>query len=308
MQKKDPNKIYFSIPNYWYLRQVNLALLNLKEREPNKFYEDVIIDSCFGCFPGCVWNGGRGFNSWGSVTSETIQNIAKDFNSRGISLRHTFTNLLIEEKHLFDTVGNTILQLTENFSDVQNGCTVNSQLMFDYIKTNYPNFDLIWSTTKEISSIDEINTLSKDNLLVISYTFNNHFDKLSQLKYPHNIEILCYEEGCIDNCPLRPWHNMITSRINMCGEEYEEGFVCPRRLNDPTSYYYTTSANRFYYIDIDTIREKYLPLGFNQFKISGRSEIKASIINAIENYVNYFVKPEYKDEIRNKLLINVLAP
>ena len=57
---------------------------------------------------------------------------------------------------------------------------------------------------------------------------------------------------------------------------------------------------RDHYVSIDDIRDVYLPLGINKFKISGRSDHP---VNIIENYVNYFVKPEYRDTVRNKLLI-----
>ena len=304
---KDPTKIYFSIPSYWYLYSLNMNLLSLMDKENHKFYDDIVIDSCFGCVPGCVWNGGRGLNAWGKVTGEKILKIANDFNNYGVSLRHTFTNMLIEEKHTYDTIGNTVLKLTENNSTVQNGCNIYSEILFNYIKQNYPNIQLVWSTTKEIKNIDEINKLSKDNLLVLSYTLNNHFDQLEQIKYPQHIEILCSEEGCIDNCPVREQHNLITSLTSMCDLEAKQEFQCPRKLNNLTSYYYDTTFNRFYYITIDDIRSKYLPLGFNKFKISGRSEEKISVINTIENYVLYFVKPEYQNDIRNKLLIKCFA-
>ena len=63
----------------------------------------------------------------------------------------------------------------------------------------------------------------------------------------------------------------------MCDLEAKQEFQFSRKLNNLTSYYYDTTFNRFYYITIDDIRSKYLPLGFNQFKISGRSEEKISV-------------------------------
>ena len=58
-------------------------------------------------------------------------------------------------------------------------------------------------------------------------------------------------------------------------------------------------VKRNHYVSIDDIRNTYLPLGINKFKIGGRHDSK---VNLIENYVNYLVKPEYRDDIRNKLL------
>jgi len=296
------NKILFSIPGFNKNYELNLIFLNLFNKERNKFYNDIVIDSVFDSFA-APWAGGRPHEKY--VPAGSMFASMMNFNMLGVSIRHTFNNMCIDKTHLGDITGNAILKITSELdTEIQNGCTVNSPELFNYIKENYPNLYCVWSTTKEISDIDTINKLSENNLLVLSYTFNNDFEKLSQLKHPENIEILCSEEGCIENCPQRNNHQLITSKLNMLDlSAHNICLSCPSRTDRPT-YYYTHVSNRGYYITIDDIREKYLPLGFNKFKISGRSGEDISIINTIENYVLYFVKPEFKDEIRNKLLID----
>lgn len=296
------NKILFSIPGFNINNELNLIFINLFKKERDKFYDDIVIDSVFDSFA-TPWGGGRPHSNYSSA-GEMFAKMT-NYNMNGISIRHTFNNLCITEEHLGDITGNAILNITQQLdSKVKNGCTVNSPALFNYIKEKYPDLYCVWSTTKELSDIDTINELSKDNLLVVSYTFNNNFELLKQLKYPQNIEILCSEEGCVENCAQRNNHQLLTSKFNMLDlTSHDICLNCPSRV-DGSTYYYTHFSTRNYYITIDDIREKYIPLGFNKFKISGRSGEDISKINLIENYVKYFVKPEYIDEIRNKLLID----
>jgi len=53
------------------------------------------------------------------------------------------------------------------------------------------------------------------------------------------------------------------------------------------------------HISPDDIWEKYVPMGFEQFKIEGRT---ASPINVLETYMYYMAKPECRDEARFTLL------
>ncbi len=282
--------IKFSIPDYYGFYGLNLFLIDLMKEQPDKFYDDIVIDSVYGSFP-CIWNGGRYYP--GGTSFENIKATIEPFNERGISIRHTFTNCLLEEKHLNDTLCNKICALTEN---PLNGVNVNSQLMKDYIEKNYPQFYTMWSTTICEEDIDKINKLSKNNLLVLDYNLNNNFELLKQLKYPHNIEILVCE-SCISNCPNRKEHYIHESNCQLYNET--SLYDCPWALRN----FYHGSCLRPHHVDINNIRQNYLPLGIDKFKIMGRGR---SAIEAVENYINYFVRPEYKDEIRNELLMYIM--
>ena len=71
----------------------------------------------------------------------------KEFNSRGIPLRFTFTNPLIEEKHLSDKVCNDILKMADNG---MNEVIVMSPILEQYIRENYPGYKITSSTCKQI--------------------------------------------------------------------------------------------------------------------------------------------------------------
>ena len=56
------------------------------------------------------------------------------------------------------------------------------------------------------------------------------------------------------------------------------------------------------HISPDAIYGKYAPMGFENFKIEGRS---VPDVNVLENYIYYMVKPEFKDEVRLELLLSL---
>jgi hypothetical protein len=56
------------------------------------------------------------------------------------------------------------------------------------------------------------------------------------------------------------------------------------------------------YVSPEDIYEKYLPMGFNNFKIEGRT---ANLFSLVETYVHYLIKPEYQGFVRIQLLNNL---
>lgn len=289
-------KILFSIPDFFFLYDLNMMLIQLKQQEPTKFYEDVVIDSVYGSFPNCIWNSGRGAYGWANI--ENIIATVQAFNKLGISVRYTFTNSEITGRHLMDYQCNHILQNTGKLVEgIRNGVNVNKDILADHIQKNYPEFYLLWSTTKgdPKTTVEETNELSKDRITVLYYGLNNT-TALEQLEHPENIEVLV-SEACIPYCPKRHEHYSSIGKSQLLLPS--EPFRCPYGCEQ--YFYYEVAAKRPHYVDMRDIREVYLPLGINKFKISGRAD---SPINVIENYVNYFVKPEYRDDIRNKMLIS----
>lgn len=288
------NKIYFSIPGYCSHYRLNMILLKIKKYHQDKFYDDIIIDSIYDCFPGCIWNGGRPPMNNQPVSNQDIEYIMDNFNKREISIRHTFTNSFLSEEHLLDTFGNFILNVSSK-TGIKTGITLNSPLLKNYIENKYPNnFYINWSATKCLSDINEINILSKNNLVIPSYQdINNEWDKIQKLQYPENIELIV-DESCIDDCVYKSIHYLNLNAYTLFKNNNFKG--CPF---EKSANYYDKRTKRKHNISIEDIRKKYLPLGINKFKIAGREE---NDINLIETYINYFVKIEYKDYIRNEFL------
>lgn len=283
-------KYYFSIPDFYGNFKINEKLLNLFEKHAEMINDGVIIESVYGCFPMAVWNGGRIIG--GSTNAINAENTIAYFNNRGISCRYTFSNCLLEKKHLSDTWCNVLMEIANNGS---NGVTLNSDLLNDYIRENYPNYQRISSTTKVIRSIKEFNAECDQDFAfcVLHYDFNHKFDELAKIEHPEKTEIVV-NEFCVAGCKAREAHYSAISRGQL---EFQNAKFngCPGSVDS-----YVDVMNRPHYISYQDIVEKYSPMGFNHFKIVGRAIAKRE--NIVEAYVQYFVKPEWQTTAR--LLLN----
>ena len=91
------------------------------------------------------------------------------------------------------------------------------------------------------------------------------------------------------------WRNILTDVLlrTICIELFE----CPSM--DSTLFQIKDYCT---HITPDDIFNKYVPMGFNQFKIEGRT---SGMFNLMETYMYYLVKPEYRDEARFLFMINL---
>ncbi|MGN0665850.1 MAG: hypothetical protein ACI4KF_04920 [Huintestinicola sp.] len=289
----------FHLPDFLNHFPLNIKLIDMINEHPDYFYDGVGIASVYGCFPPSIWNGGRNIN--GSATPKMIEYTMKELNSRGIPLRFTFTNPLIREEHLGDKFCNMLLDMCDNGL---NECIVNSPILEDYIRRTHPNYKLTSSTCKEIRDLDMLKAeIAKDySLVVLDYNWNNNYEVLEQLPSKEKLEILVCPY-CFPNCKRRGEHyrflgeqqikrasaNMMMG-INVVGEKT---FVC-----EAQSWNFLDTIGQSCFISVDDMYNKYVPMGYSQFKIEGRT---VHPLNVIESYVYYMVKPEYKDKVRLEL-------
>lgn len=299
--------VNFHIPDFAKHFRLNLVLITMLERRPEWFREGVRIGSVYGAFPPALWNGGRA--CFGACDERTVREVLKFYNGKGIPCRYTFTNPLITEEHLGNPFCNMLMRAGDNGL---NEVIVNSPILEQYIRENYPSYKITSSTCKQIRSAEELNAeLEKDyNLVVLDYNFNNDFDFLEKIPHKEKCELLI-NACCTPNCPRRGEHYRAIGREHIRYDEYvrdpmkrtkpfkPEEFSCPSmRLH----LYQTTGFAT--HISPDDIYGKYLPMGFNQFKIEGRT---VPDINVLENFVYYMIKPEYKDTARLEMLGRLTA-
>ena len=297
--------IEFSIPDFWQQSELNSILIYLIGKEPNCFHGDLKIGSVFGSFP-CIWNSGRAEH--GIYNKQQAIDVINFFNMNQIEIRHTFTNRFIKETDKYDHVCNQICEITSEIGKtygIKNSCTIYHDWLAEYISKTYPDLKIVYSTTKELQTVEQINKYSEKNTVIPSYNVNHNIELLKQLKYPQNIELLCIETGCNPKCKYRIEHQDHVSssilQINIpkeCGHNFNEG-MCPSKLNKN---WYSSYNNPSIYISFEQMKNIYLPLKINKFKISGRGPQFSHTINDIESYINFFVKPEYKDYMRLEIL------
>ena len=147
IQESDIMRVRFHLPDFSGNFKLNFMFAEMLKQRPEFFREGVEIASFYGVFPPCLWNGGR--TQGGMTDKNYIKNVIKAFNDRGIPLRYTFTNMMLEKKHLSDDRCNMILNLSNNGL---NEAIVASPILEDYLRRNYPKFKLTSSTCKRLNT------------------------------------------------------------------------------------------------------------------------------------------------------------
>ena len=195
-------KVRFHLPDFSGSFKLNLLFAEMLKNHPEFFREGVEIASFYGVFPPCLWNGGR--SQGGNTDKNYMKAVIKEFNDRGIPLRFTFTNVMLEKKHLSDERCNMMLHLANNG---MNEVIVASQLLEDYIRREFPKYKITSSTCKRLDTKEAlISELEKDyHVVVADYDLNNRFDILEELPRKKDVELLV-NACCQPECQGRAQH------------------------------------------------------------------------------------------------------
>lgn len=300
-------KVKFHLPGLRKNFMLHMMWLGLMDKNPEYFREGVEIGSCFGEFPTSLWNGGR-VSRGDQCSPEYIRYVIKTLNDLDVPVRFTYTNFAITEEDLKDPYCNWCLAQANNG---KNGVIVVSPLLEEYIRKTFPKMKITCSTCREIKTPEAINAELKKNydLVVLDYNINNRFDELAQIEDKSRCEILI-NAGCEPNCPRRGAHyravsedqKIITKNMKLPKDQWQQvnPWQCPHMVGIQANVY---TIQRFCtYVSPDDIWEKYVPMGFQNFKIEGRSD---DLFVVIEAYIHYMIKPEYRDIARLTLLYSM---
>ena len=137
--------------------------------------DNVIIDSVFGS-PTCIWNGGRTLANV-YYNKQQLLDIKQKYVDIGIKVRFIFTNPLLNEYDLHDRYCNMIMSV---FHDQSPEVVVNSPLLEEYLRKNYPMASFVSSTTKRLRSSEaQLQEFSNDyKYICLDYDYNYNSDFL----------------------------------------------------------------------------------------------------------------------------------
>lgn len=283
----------FNMPEFLRGADVYGTIMSLQETHPEIFYENSEIVSVFGNFPSSIWNGG-GINIGEVATKGQMEDVFGYYNEvLNLPLRLTFTNPLVDERHLSDTYCNLIAECGHNG---QNEILTSSPILENYLRQNYPKYKFCASIigTREVPYKDT----NKYDLVVMRRRMNNNWEFLETIpeKDRTKIEFLCCDP-CPDDCPRLYTHYRDFARAQLEYDNNNPACACSmEHLKGEFPNYYMTTLDTF--ISRDMIDKEYLPRGFNQFKLSGRG----SALGPITNIVRYLIKPEYQTDVWQILL------
>lgn len=284
--------VYWHLPGICYFGMINHVLFVAMQKYPDMFREGYKIGSVYGTFPGAIWNGGRNILD-GFASKREVDNVIKSYNSLGIPVRFTWTNVLLEEKHIYDTYCNMVMRVGNNGL---NQVLVNSPILEKYIRETYPNYKVLSSTTKRILSVDRLmEEMGKDYFLVVLDYDLNHNEKVIEKLLPQadRVEILV-NETCQPHCPNRVNHYKEISKYQL---EYDTSIKFP--CSDPNPEKRTfRGCSKLPSFMTNADVDEYVKKGFKNFKIVGRGEGKEFYMDSI---IYFLVKPERRDFIRKYL-------
>ena len=131
------------------------------------------------------------------------------------------------------------------------------------------------------------------------FRLNKAFDRLSTLPDPlkAKVEFLC-NECCWYGCGDRKQCYEAVSRKILGESGSEHRCAAP---NAGEGYRFSKAMENPGFIGIDDIVHTYLPMGFTQFKIEGRSLGSALIL---EFLLYYMTKPEHQLKVREEIYLS----
>ena len=265
---------------------------------PLMMKDNVVIDSVFGS-PTCVWNGGRALADV-YYDKKQLQHIHDTYANLDVKVRFVFTNPFLNEHDLYDRYCNLIMNI---FQDLSPEVVVNSPLLEEYLRSNYPTASFISSTTKRLRSVeDQLKEFSHDYKYVcLDYDYNNNYEFLDSIPFKERdrVEILV-NSTCPKGCNARVLHQDFSAKRQLeynsdddCESElfYKE---CPKikRIMQDSSSQDGTAKNIYVgtnYLFPQNLDE-YIDKGFCHFKIQGR-ELKESQLFA--EFIPYLIRPYF---------------
>lgn len=316
MNDRKAEKAYFHLPGLFEFYEFFKVFLPLFRVHKEYFYDWAEIGSIYGAPGDCLWGGGR--VGYGDNDPKEVCSLMAEY---GISARLTFSNSMIRQEHLADVKCNNLCRIFYGLSclnqagqnvmrasgeagqgRVRPGIILTSDLLLNYLKKHYPDFYFVSSTTKVITDWEAfLQELRREDFRYIcpDFRLNKNFgewEKLTQ-EEKNKVEFLC-NECCDFGCRTRKaCYQAVSSKA--LGESGPE-FHCPSPYGKH-GYVFSRAMKNPGFISVGDIRETYMPMGFSNFKIEGRSLGSALILEFI---LYYMTKPEYQINVREAIYLD----
>ena len=200
-------------------------------------------------------------------------------------MRFTFTNSIITEENCYSVFDNLVLNLCHNG---KNEIVVNSPILEEYIRNNYPQYNFISSTTKCLTDVNKvIEELSSDKYIMVclDYNLNKNLKFLETIPNDLRPKVEFLSNAiCPPGCPNRKAHYYLNSTYGLTyGREYTMQ-SCGIKDNIITLLPHSNN------LSIEDIKQ-YSENGFINFKLEGRTLPWMEVLLSL---IQYSVKPEYQ--------------
>ncbi len=297
MNDTSPRVAYYHLPGLFEFYELYRVFLPLFRTHREYFYDWCEIGSLYGAPADCIWGGGR--VGEGDCDPRRVLALTWDY---GISARLTFSNSLLHREHLSDSKCNALCRLLAESQGPQNGVIVHSELLLDYLREAYPQLYFVSSTTKVLTDFSDLRReLEREDFryVVPDFRLNKALDRLNALPETQKkkVEFLC-NECCSFGCKDRRACYEAVSRKNLGISGPEHRCTAPDAAG---GYRFSKAMENPGFIGTEDIRNRYLPMGFSQFKIEGRSLGSALVL---EFLLYYMTKPEHQLRVREAIYLD----
>ena len=288
---------FYHLPGLFEFYELYRVFLPLFRQHREYFYDWCEIGSIYGAPGDCLWGGGR--VGYGDCAPRDVLRLTREY---GVSARLTFSNSLLREEHLSDRKCNELCRLFAEAGGPANGVIVHSDLLLHYLEKRYPGLYFVSSTTKVLTEFQQLRQeLEREEFryVVPDFRLNKAFDRLEALPAPlkDKVEFLC-NECCWFGCKDRKACYETVSRKSLGEDGPEHRCAAP---DAEGGYRFSKAMTNPGFIGVGDISNVYLPMGFSQFKIEGRSLGSALIL---EFLLYYLTKPEYQLRVREEIYLD----
>ena len=219
-----------------------------------------------------------------------------------ISARLTFSNSLLRPEHLSDPKCNALARLFAGYGGPKNGVIVHSDLLLRHLQAEYPDLYFVSSTTKVLTDFPSLRQeLDRADFryVVPDFRLNKALPQLDALPQglKDKVEFLC-NECCFFGCKDRAACYRAVSRKNLGEPGPEHRCAAPDAAG---GYRFSKAMENPGFIGVDAIQNVYMPMGFSNFKIEGRSLGSALVL---EFLLHYLTRPEYQLHVREEIYLD----
>ena len=277
----------YHLPGLFEFYDFYRVFLPLFRQHREYFYDWCRIASLYGAPADCIWGGGRVGS--GDRDPREVLALTREY---GISARLTFSNSLLRPEHLSDPRCNRLCRLLAESPGPQNGVIVHSDLLLDHLRRTYPGLYFVSSTTKVLTDFSLLRReLERPEFryVVADFRLNRAFRQLGTLPQAlrDKAELLC-NECCAFGCRDRAACYRSVSRENLGMEGPVHRCTAPDAAG---GYRFSRAMENPGFIGVNDIRDVYLPMGFSQFKIEGRSLGTALLLEFLLHYLTRPLRP-----------------
>ena len=290
---------YYHLPGLFEFYELYRVFLPLFRAHREYFYDWCAIGSLYGAPEGCLWGGGRVGS--GNADARDVLALTREY---AVSARLTFSNSLLKKEHLADARCNALCRLFAEGGGARNGVIVHSDLLLDYLRTQYPQLYFVSSTTKVLTDFSQLRQeleRAEFRCVVPDFRLNKKFDALRALPQAlkDKTEFLC-NECCRFDCRDRRACYEAVSRENLGEAAPEHRCTAP---DAAAGYRFSKAMENPGFIGVQDIVRTYLPMGFSQFKLEGRGLGSAMVL---EFLLHYMTKPEHQLRVREAIYLDAM--